>query len=643
MTTRVIASFNVLDEHSKKILAKHARNRLFSHTPRSSHGSRNEPDLPLCDSYDSDFDFPSSRRTPISKPKTKTEIINEEQELLHSKLRRVTPRSAKFSVPPPSITEDCCCRPENAINSRVSVLPFTCPGDVSWMRDDQRTEGLRKDQDSEGFIILTLKKRSTAAYRSANHPPQRLKWSREVEKVPPLEADSDVSKAMVGGVLGYTDTSHWCTSPSHQDTPLTAFTEQEEDQFSMSESVGKVVCQQLQRGNIVRVSTNRASRSREYPQNDAQREKPSAWGAEPAAVSVPLSLADELNRCVKLISPRPPSVYVPLPIVSETYPVVCTSELHPHEPFSSPSLHHLDLSENSAPCRTTVLSAIVRITDSLQTKTMVRRERERERLKAWPQKLFSGMYNVGLKTLSADGNISHDRDLGKVPLHSNQPPSSRGNHLFPLVAPPVPLTAPHRQTDDVGTVLNGVNPKQGNSGVHPPNDLRHHAHRTRKKLTTNLFTPSQHREPATWRNNKKDFLHISKPLRNTNTSRFVPKQQPYKERLIDQRQKCNNSMMSQVDDINNVGVYGVNLCASRPSSRVEYKYQVHCTGEVLPLLEASVGPPASSQLSDRYSEGSGTQTNRAVSARTDCTFISSSPYDPEQAVNIPTAECVDLL
>ncbi|XP_062306388.1 uncharacterized protein LOC134011007 isoform X3 [Osmerus eperlanus] len=297
MTTRVIASFNVLDEHSKKILAKHARkNRLFSHTPRSSHGSRNEPDLPLCDSYDSDFDFPSSRRTPISKPKTKTEIINEEQELLHSKLRRVTPRSAKFSVPPPSITEDCCCRPENAINSRVSVLPFTCPGDVSWMRDDQRTEGLRKDQDSEGFIILTLKKRSTAAYRSANHPPQRLKWSREVEKVPPLEADSDVSKAMVGGVLGYTDTSHWCTSPSHQDTPLTAFTEQEEDQFSMSESVGKVVCQQLQRGNIVRVSTNRASRSREYPQNDAQREKPSAWGAEPAAVSVPLSLADELNR-----------------------------------------------------------------------------------------------------------------------------------------------------------------------------------------------------------------------------------------------------------------------------------------------------------------------------------------------------------
>ncbi|CAB1323703.1 unnamed protein product [Coregonus sp. 'balchen'] len=131
MTTRLLASFNVLDNHSKK------KSRLLSHAPRGSCASFRKPDLPLTVNCDWDFEFPSARRTPISKHKTTTDI-NEEQELLQNKLRVSKPATAASST-----TEDSNCRLKEAVRSRVSVCPFTSPEDLPW-RIGHRTGGGRE-------------------------------------------------------------------------------------------------------------------------------------------------------------------------------------------------------------------------------------------------------------------------------------------------------------------------------------------------------------------------------------------------------------------------------------------------------------------------------------------------------------------
>ncbi|KAK6313612.1 hypothetical protein J4Q44_G00150710 [Coregonus suidteri] len=259
MTTRLLASFNVLDNHSKKVLDRHARkSRLLSHAPRGSCASFRKPDLPLTVNCDWDFEFPSARRTPISKHKTTTDI-NEEQELLQNKLRVSKPATAASST-----TEDSNCRLKEAVRSRVSVCPFTSPEDLPW-RIGHRTGGGR-----EG-----------------------------------------------GG------------------------------------------------GRLKRKSVRGGQRKEVSPVSD-----------DVTADCVPLSLSEELKRKnVRVLTPRPPSVSLPLPIVSETYPVVCNSDPYQHKPFTSSGHHFLEdpnpnLNPSPNPSRTTVHSAIVRITNSLQADIM---------------------------------------------------------------------------------------------------------------------------------------------------------------------------------------------------------------------------------------------------------------------------------
>ncbi|XP_071371641.1 uncharacterized protein [Centroberyx affinis] len=371
---------------------------------------------------------------------------------------------------------------------------------------------------------------------------------RRVERIQLQGLDTGSSRALVGGTLCYTDTSNWCSSLSSQDTSLTAYTEAEEEQFTLSESVGKLVFQQLEHGNVVRVCTSQSRRNAESSVIDGEREERSV-GDEATAELVPLSFLDELERKgAKILTPRPLSAYTPPPIVSETYPVLSSRDEYEHKPFSSPGFHTLGPSQRPTG-RRTIHSAVVRITESLQAAALEKRRRgkeEEERLNigALRNKVLQTR-TVSLKVLSADGNVAKDTELRRFSVcckklstfPTTPPPTGRSPRELPE-APGIPLMGPSTasptqrrgSTKVVGPVLNGMNPNQAETSVSPQESFRPLLTLT-KRLPHSTFH-NMGREPSNWKSNKRNFMFISKPLPNNtmNIRQFVySKQQPSRE------------------------------------------------------------------------------------------------------------------
>ncbi|KAJ8279087.1 hypothetical protein COCON_G00061530 [Conger conger] len=133
----------------------------------------------------------------------------------------------------------------------ISIGPFNNPGDITW-----RTVQMKDNDPEEGFMIITFKK--TQSLKPAEYLSQK-KWSCELERVPTLDNLSKASsQALVGGALSYTDTTHWYSSSTENPHSMlvSAFTEEEHGRFRLSGSIGKLVGQQLQHGNVVRIGTN---------------------------------------------------------------------------------------------------------------------------------------------------------------------------------------------------------------------------------------------------------------------------------------------------------------------------------------------------------------------------------------------------
>ncbi|KAM9479142.1 uncharacterized protein ACWYII_006497 isoform 3-T3 [Salvelinus alpinus] len=551
MTTRLLASFNVLDNHSKKVLDGHARkNRLLSHAPRCCCASCRKPDLvlPLTVNCDWDFEFPSACRTPISKHKTTTDI-NVEQEFLHNKLRSLSnPSVSKPATAASSITEDSSCKLKEAVRSRVSVCTFTSPEYLPW-KIGHRTGESR------------------------------------------------------GG------------------------------------------------GRLKRKSVRDGQRH--SPVSDSQREEVSPVSDDVTADCVPLSLSEELKRKnVRVLTPRPPSVCLPLPIVSETYPVVCNSDPHHHKPFTSSGHHFLEdpnpnFNPSPNPSRTTLHSAIVRITDSLQADIMVRerrekegarwekgevkgeREKEREKEREREEKQgVAGPHSVSLWVLSADGRVGKASELGQLPLHSNQlspPPSSRA-HLLP---PPPPRQKRGNSTA-VGPVLNGMNPKMSEPLIGPPDYFRPLPSGTSKRLQTSFP-----REPIT---GQMDFLFISKPLKHhheESMSPLVAKQQASREDWrLGQRHLV---MLSEEIDVENIRVYGVRFFLSQLGNKTPR----HSTSLYLSEHHSHTHDVKTNSLYDSGMEHT-LKTCSSYESGSEQTLRPNFPFDPQQAISIPTAENVLL-
>ncbi|KAG7487620.1 hypothetical protein MATL_G00025520 [Megalops atlanticus] len=183
-----------------------------------------------------DVDFPIIRRPSVTKPKT-------------------TNRITKSVAPTSAIKGSDCSKPVNDTSGKVSITPFTSPEDLALRAVKMKD---RENSDA-GFTIITLKRKQSL--KSGQYPSQqRLRWSKEREKVPSLDALSKGnSQAQVGGALSYTDTSRWSSNSAQDphDLPVRAFMDEEEEgQFSLCGPIGKLVCQQLQHGNVVRVGTN---------------------------------------------------------------------------------------------------------------------------------------------------------------------------------------------------------------------------------------------------------------------------------------------------------------------------------------------------------------------------------------------------
>ncbi|XP_029905902.1 uncharacterized protein LOC115358184 isoform X2 [Myripristis murdjan] len=457
--------------------------------------------------------------------------------------------------------EAATCRSEyTAKNSKVTLRPFTSPQDLAL-----RTTSVKgQERDSNGFAVVTIKKKSS---KPTTYLPQRQTWSREPERAQLQGLGLERSRALVGGTLSHTDTSNWCSSLSARDTSLTAFTEDEEEQFTVPKSVGKVVCQQLDHGNVVRVCTSRSIRNEEFSAIDVERED------EASNELAPLSFLDELERKgAKILTPRSLSAYTPLPIVSETYPVLCGKDEYMHRPFSSSGFH--TLSSSQRPTSRTIHTAIVHITESLQAEAIVRKRREREKAKRLEaealQNKICQTHTVSFKVLPSERTTAKDTDLGSG-SHKNlsappttPPPSAKSPCELPKATSIWTLATPTQRQGSskaVGPVVNGLNPNKADTPVSTKESFRPLLTLSKKTLTLSTCN-NIHRGPTNSQRNKRNFLFISRHQANNmrNMTQVVSsKRQPNKEpqshsvsfgAVEDRSQRATNSPFNQEQVIN---------------------------------------------------------------------------------------------
>ncbi|KAJ8376221.1 hypothetical protein SKAU_G00068010 [Synaphobranchus kaupii] len=437
--------------------------------------------------------------------------------------------------------------PIKETSRNISIGPFSNSEDLAW-----RTVQMKDNKDpEEGFMIITFKKRQSlkpAKYLSQ----KRLKWSSELERVPSLEnLSKGNSQAQVGGSLSYTDTTHWCSSSTENphDMIVSAFTDDEQGRFSLSGSIGKLVGQQLLHGNVVRVGTNRNYKRGGSPERNMSIQALGTDVREGSSEPVSLSIVDELKKkTAKILTPRSHSVYLSLPIVGETYPVVCHADRQ-HKPFSSPGFHSVAPGQAVYPTsgqrggrNSKIHSAIVRITQSLQEQRLGRGLTERLWMERYgysqmlpetaPNMKRLGAHKLNREQSSAYGDAVRSADMEKFPKQWHSPSSLSARTAPAYKRPLVPVITPRQQNTaaaDVGCVLNGVNPKHcSDVSICSPDYFRGLLGTARMKtnsyrhLTPSLPQKSSNTNPE----NKMGFLFISKPLnRNSKeTNPFVCKE-----------------------------------------------------------------------------------------------------------------------
>lgn len=325
--------------------------------------------------------------------------------------------------------------------------------------------------------------------------------------------------------------------------------------------------------------------------------------------------------------------------------MVCNSDPYQHKPFTSSGHHFLeDPNPNLNPSRnlsrTTLHSAIVRITDSLQADIMVRERREKEGAR-WEKgevkgererereekQGVAGPHSVSLWVLSADGRVGKASELGQLPLHSNQlspPPSSRA-HLLPSPPP----RQKRGSSTAVGPVLNGMNPKMSEPLIGPPNYFRPLPSGTSKRLQTSSLV-----EPIT---GQMDFLFISKPLKHhheESMSPLVANQRASREDWrLGQRHLV---MLSEEIDVENIRVYGVRFFLSQLGNKTPR----HSTSLYLSEHHSHTHVKTNS-LYDSGMEHT-LKTCSSYESGSEHTLKPNFPFDPQQAISIPTAENVLL-
>ncbi|XP_041912483.1 uncharacterized protein LOC121677656 [Alosa sapidissima] len=606
MATRLLESFNEFDSYSQEVLSRRSRWNKLNHGEKCS-TTFDDLGVSFGVQHDWAFDLPCNSNTPRSKLNI---------EIIHKKNPTRRQRKAKY-VPPPSHKEP---RSVKTVCSKVYICPFTSTEDLAQRTDDRKD----KEEDSYGFMVVRLNKPQSLA--SKKYAPHRTKWSRELERLAPMDVHLKYnSKALTGGALHYTNTSHWSSSPnSGRESPISAFTKEENGHFTLPGSVSKVVTEQLQQGNIVRVTTSER-RSEENPDKDQL-----SRDGEPLTQSLPLCLDDELERNhAKVLSARAPTTYRSMPIVSETFPLVYNTGQPHNKPFSSPGFHTLDptgLSRNRPFLMhndirgSKVHSAIVRLTDAAQ-------ERHAARLQRMPA-TKSSLHNYqeptedarsgymeqrlqSLRVLSADGTQYADQDR----LHMPSPASGKSSAIPFLSLKQCPVSSV-----PVGTVLNGINPKQNSRcRIRSPDDTR--PPYSGSKTKTTIYP----RPESITSNKTKDsllqkkeigFVCISKALIPHKSVVYPCLSQHGLQKKVwhpASAQPFHGVVMSPASDLESVGI-GVSLFASRPKS--------HMNSEVQNMTTNTPNPDPSDDQ-EKWSKND-------VPLNKDC----------KQIISIPTAEIV---
>ncbi|XP_033865807.1 uncharacterized protein LOC117406099 isoform X2 [Acipenser ruthenus] len=135
MTDRLLTSFSVLDSYSRKVLSKHSR----GHQLGVVQGKRPDVTCEICsqltNAYDWDFDLPSTRRTELSKPKTAKQIINEEQKMVHKKIRSSVPWATSAFAP--------VTIPREQYSGILNIRPFSKPEDRAGSNSHQKGNSTR--------------------------------------------------------------------------------------------------------------------------------------------------------------------------------------------------------------------------------------------------------------------------------------------------------------------------------------------------------------------------------------------------------------------------------------------------------------------------------------------------------------------
>ncbi|KAL2089793.1 hypothetical protein ACEWY4_014481 [Coilia grayii] len=590
MTTRLLASFDEFDRYSKEVLSRHSRRNKLSHGEKCS-TAFDELRSPFGVAEDWEL-YPTCDRETL-KSKLNIDISKEKS----------PPHYSKAKCGPPSCKEP---RSAQKVCSKVCICPSTNTNDLSQRTEDSKVFSslTEKGEYLDGFMVVRLHKPSSAV--CGKYVLHRAKWSSELERLTPMDVHLKYnSKAQTGGTLNYTNTYWSSSSNSGCESPISVFTEEENGHFTLTGSDGKVVTEQLQQGNIVRVTTS-GRWSKENCDKDQLSTK-----EEPQLL--PLCLDDELKKNhMKVLSAQAPTTYTPMPIVSETFPVVFNTGQPHNKPFSSKGFHTLDPTVALSRSGTNLThydrgnkihSAIIRLTDTMQEKHAAGLQREASAKWSPPdyqdpsvEHSERGLDSSNLRVLSADGTLVLPAERDRLHVTSQcQEPKSRATPLLSLKLQP-------GSCGSVGTVLNGVNPKK--NGGSPDNIKLHYGEGKTTVIIHGHPRPKllPKKTPVSFRPKKSSSFFTSKPLTHPKSYQCIS---------VHRQQK---KVWHPLTDDTSHAVHGtsIGLSESRPHSHMD---------SGVPYMARNTPNP----------DGSDDQKNCSEHAM-------STNKDYEHVINVPTAD-----
>lgn len=311
--------------------------------------------------------------------------------------------------------------------------------------------------------------------------------------------------------------------------------------------------------------------------------------------------------------------------------MLCGGEKYKHTVFGSTGFHTLERSR-------TVHSAIVRITDSLQAEAAEwsrgsERGRERHRLTVgtWQGGVFTTpppmRAATRLRLLSADGSVTKETALGKLTLCCKKP-----SQTFPRTTPPrggspkgiveglcVHPTSPL-------TVSGGKHsgaPARERNGVLWPHKL------TQPSPTKRRAIGADPRAIEDSQCNKRIYQLISKS---------VQQNIPQKDTHVSEPRICRNVVLSA--NVKSVEVHGVKFSGTRPNSRNAHCQYTSVSHSSDSHTETQHPNTVLSTQHHHQPEEEETKSDLVISIQQGhCSLTNRNPpFDPEQAINIPTAQ-----